>query len=347
MSEPQEVHHTPRAYGTCPARATLSADPGDFHVTEVEKFLPRGDGTHAWLRIRKRGQNTEEVAQALARVAGVPRSAVGFAGMKDRLSVATQWFSVDLAGRAEPRWASVESEAIEVLDVARHSRKLRRGALRGNRFRIVLREANGVGPALDERLDAVRAGGVPNYFGPQRFGRDGSNLRLAESLLVEGRRIRDRHRRSLALSAARAHVFNGVLAARVVSGEWATPLGGEVMMLDGRGSVFAVDRVDDTVVRRTGRGEIHPTGPLWGRGKRLVAGAAREVEDRVAATVSALCEGLERERLAQDRRALRVVVRDLDFRVEPNRRVSLSFTLPSGAYATVVLAELFALDRFR
>ena len=347
MSEPPEVRHTPRACGPTPARATLSADPGDFHVTEVEKFLPGGDGTHAWLRIRKRGLNTEEVAQALARVAGVPRSAVGFAGMKDRLAVATQWFSVDLAGRVEPRWASVESKSIEVLDVARHSRKLRRGALRGNRFRIVLREASGVGPALDERLDAVRAGGVPNYFGPQRFGRDGSNLRLAETLLVEGRRIRDRHRWSLALSAARAHVFNGVLAARVVSGEWATPLSGEVMMLDGRGSVFAIDRVDDTVVRRTRRGEIHPTGPLWGRGKRLVAGAAREVEDRVVAAASALCGGLERERLAQDRRALRLSVRDLECRVGTRGQVSLSFTLPPGGYATVVLAELFALDRFR
>ena len=347
MSEAPEVHDTPRAYGPSPARATLSADPGDFHVTEVEKFLPGGDGTHAWLRIRKRGMNTEEVAQALARVAGVPRSAVGFAGMKDRLAVATQWFSVDLAGRVEPRWASVESETIEVQDVARHTRKLRRGALRGNRFRIVLREANGVGPALDERLDAARAGGVPNYFGPQRFGRDGSNLRLAETLLVEGRRIRDRHRRSLALSAARAHVFNGVLAARVVSGDWATPLSGEVMMLDGRGSVFAVDRVDDAVAQRTERGEIHPTGPLWGRGKRLVAGAAREVEDRVVAAASALCGGLERERLAQGRRALRVTVRDLECRVGPGRRVSLSFTLPPGGYATVVLAELFALDRFR
>ena len=347
VSGPSPDPELPRACGPPPARAALSTDPENFQVTEVEKFLPGGDGTHAWLRIRKRGLNTEEVAWALAQVAGVPRSAVGFAGMKDRLAVATQWFSVDLAGRAEPRWASVESEALEVLEVARHHRKLRRGALLGNRFRIALRDAVGAGPALDERLDAVRAGGVPNYFGPQRFGRDGANLRLAESLLVEGRRIRDRHRRSLALSAARSHVFNRVLAARVESGAWAVPLNGDVMVLDGRGSVFTVDRVDDAVVRRTARGEIHPTGPLWGRGKRLVAGAARAIEDRIVAETAALCRGLERERLAQDRRALRVAVRDLECRVEPDRRVALSFSLPPGAYATMVLAELFALDRFR
>ena len=337
----------PRGHGRPPARATLSADPEDFRVTEIEKFHPSGAGTHAWLRIRKRGVNTEEVAIALARVAGAPRSAVGFAGMKDRLSVAVQWFSVDLAGRAEPRWAALESEAIEVLEVASHQRKLRRGALLGNRFEIVLRDVTTAGALLDERLDAVRIRGAPNYFGPQRFGRDGANLRRARSLLVERRPIRDRHRRSLALSAARAHVFNRVLAARVESGHWAAPVPGDVMMLDGRGSVFALDRVDEETAERAARGEIHPTGPLWGRGTRLVAGAARDIEDRVVAETASLCRGLERERLDQNRRALRVAVRELGWHIESGGRVSLAFTLPPGAYATTVLGEIFALDRFR
>ena len=156
-----------------------------------------------------------------ARAAGVPRSAVGFAGVKDRLAIATQWFSVDLAGRAGPRWAPVESEAIEVLEVARHRRKLRRGVLLGNRFEIVLREVTGAGARLDGRLNAVRGAGVPNYFGPQRFGREGASVRLATALLVERRRIRNRYQRSLALSAARALVFNRVLAVRVQSGHGA------------------------------------------------------------------------------------------------------------------------------
>ena len=347
MTEPSPSPEPPRGYGPPPGRATLSADPDDFRVTEIEKFLPEGEGTHAWLRIRKRGVNTEEVATALARVAGVSRAAVGFAGMKDRLATAVQWFSVDLAGRAEPRWASIESAAIEILETASHRRKLRRGALLGNRFEIVLREATGIDAAFDERLSAVRAGGVPNYFGPQRFGRDGSTLRLARSLLIEARRIRDRHRRGLALSAARAHVFNRVLSLRVESGGWNVPVAGDVMVLDGRRSVFVLERVDDEAARRTTRGEIHPTGPLWGRGTRMVAGAARELEDRVVAETAALCRGLERERLDQDRRPLRLAVRKLDFRPGSDRRVTLSFSLPPGAYATTVLAELFAFDRFR
>ena len=337
----------PRGYGPPPARAVLSADPDDFRVTEIEKFRPTGEGVHLWLRVRKRGVNTETVAAALARAAGAPRSAVGFAGMKDRRAVAVQWFSVDLSGGAEPRWAVLEPEGIEVLEAVPHRRKLRRGALLGNRFEIVLRDAAVSGTGLEDRLAAIRAGGIPNYFGPQRFGRDGSNLRLAESLLVERRRLRDRFRRSIALSAARAHVFNRVLAARVEAGTWAAPVPGDVMMLDARGSVFGLDRVDDEAAGRAARGEIHPTGPLWGRGRRLVSGVAREIEDRVAAETASLCEGLERERLSQDRRALRVKVHGLDCRIQPESRIALAFTLPPGAYATTVLGEIVALDRFR
>ena len=337
----------PRGHGPPPARAVLTSDPDDFKVTEIEKIHPCGEGTHAWLRIRKRGVNTEEVAATLARLAGRPRSAVGFAGMKDRLAVAVQWFSVDLAGCAEPRWAGLESETIEVLEVVPHRRKLRRGTLLGNRFDIVLRDATVSGAGFDERLGAIRAGGIPNYFGPQRFGRDGANLRLAHSLLVDRRRIRDRHRRGLALSAARAHVFNRVLATRVQAGVWCAPVTGDVMMLDGRGSVFGVDRIDDAITERAARGEIHPTGPLWGRGMRLVAGVAREIEDQVVGETAPLCKGLERERLSQARRALRVNVRALECRIEPAGRISLRFTLPPGAYATTVLEELFCLERFR
>ena len=347
MTEPRPEPELPRGHGLPPARATLSALHEDFRVTEIEKFLPSGSGTHAWLRIRKQGVNTEEVADALARIAGAPRSAVGFAGMKDRVAVATQWFSIDMAGRTEPRWEELESESLEVLEVSSHQRKLRRGALLGNRFEIVLREATASSTALQSRVESLRATGVPNYFGPQRFGRNGANLRLAWSVLVDGRRIRDRYRRGIAFSAARALVFNRILAARVESGSWREPVNGDVMMLDRRGSVFELDSADATIGARIESGAIHPSGPLWGRGRRLVKNDARAIEDRVVAEMAELCEGLERERLEQGRRALRVMVPELDCRTEPDGRVWLVFSLPPGAYATTVLGELFTFDRFR
>lgn len=328
-----------------PARARLSDDASDFRVIEIPKFRPQGSGAHAWLKIEKRCLNTVEVADALARLAGVPGSAVGFAGMKDRMAVATQWFSVDLADRPDPAWERLQSDAVSVLETSRHPRKLRRGALLGNRFEIVLRDVLVENEdCFHRRLERLRQRGFSNHFGSQRFGIDGSNLRLAEDLLIRRRRLPDRFRRSLALSAARAFVFNRVLAARAERADDLLP--GDVMMLEGRKSVFVSHRIDESTIERFAAGEIHPTGPLWGRGERLVQGEAREVEDLVVARSSALCEGLERERIDQARRALRVFARNLEVRLEGERAL-LSFDLPPGSYATVLIEALFALDAFR
>ncbi len=334
-----------QAFGEPPAaRARLAEDAQDFQVVEIPKFQPRGSGAHAWLRIRKRDINTVEVADALARLAGVPRSAVGFAGMKDRRAVATQWFSVDLANREDPAWMRLQSDLICVLEASRHPRKLRRGALLGNRFDIVLRDVVVENEeAFRKSVEGLRQGGVPNYFGSQRFGIDRSNLRLAEDLLIRRRRFSDRFRRGLALSAARALVFNRVLAARA---ERPGLLPGDVMMLEGRKSVFVSERIDERTNERFSAGEIHPTGPLWGRGERLSRGRARELEDRIAAQFPALCRGLERERIDQARRALRVFARNLEVSLAGDR-ASLSFELPPGSYATVLVGALFALDAFR
>ncbi|WP_197019103.1 tRNA pseudouridine(13) synthase TruD [Thioalkalivibrio sp. HK1] len=328
-----------------PARARLSDDAQDFRVVEIPKFTAQGSGSHAWLKIEKRRLDTIEVADALARLAGVPPSAVGFAGMKDRVSVATQWFSVDLANRPHPAWERLQSDALSVLEATSHSRKLRRGALLGNRFEIVLRKVLIENEdRFQRRLEGLRQRGMANYFGAQRFGIDGSNLRLAEDLLIRRRRIKDRFRRSLALSAARSFVFNRVLAARTEGADDLLP--GDVMMLEGRKSVFSAPEIDESMIERFSAGEIHPTGPLWGRGRRLVQGKALKVEDRIVADSWALCRGLERERVDQARRALRVFARNLEVRLEGDR-AHLSFDLPPGSYATVLIGSLFALEAFR
>ncbi|MBF2759240.1 MAG: tRNA pseudouridine(13) synthase TruD [Ectothiorhodospiraceae bacterium AqS1] len=328
-----------------PARARLSDDAEDFRVVEIPKFQALRSGSHAWLKIEKRNLNTVEVADALARLAGVPRIAVGFAGMKDRMAVAVQWFSVDLGNQPDPPWEELQSDELLVLECARHPRKLQRGALLGNRFEIVLRDvAIENEDRFQRHLEELRQRGMPNYFGPQRFGIDGANLRLAQDLLIRRRRLSNRFQRSLALSAARALVFNRVLKARSAQADDLLP--GDVMMLDGRKSVFPIDAIDESTLEHFQAKEIHPTGPLWGRGKRLVQGKALEVEDRIAAESKALCEGLEREGVEQARRALRVFAKELDVRLEGDLAF-LCFELPPGSYATVLIETLFALDTFR
>ena len=330
----------PRAHGHPPATARWRVVPEDFVVEEVLGFAPAGKGQHVLLEVRKRGANTPWVARELARLAGVATSAVGYSGLKDRHAVTTQWFSLDLAGHPEPDWASLGVEGVEVLAAYRHDRKLRRGAHRANRFRLRLRDLEGDRVAIESRLATVRDHGVPDYFGEQRFGRGGANPERALAMLIGELRVRDRNERSLYLSAARSVLFNRVLAARVAGGIWDRALAGEVLMLEGRHSWFVADEVTAELGERVTRGELHPTGPLWGRGELDSRADGRAAEEAALAGCELWCRGLERAGLEQDRRALRVLARDLTWEWLPEGDIVLAFTLVAGAYATALLREV-------
>jgi len=331
---------SPHAWGGAAGRAVLRAWPEDFRVTELPVAEPDGAGEHAWLWVRKRDTNTEWVARQLARHAGVAVSAVSYAGLKDRRAVTEQWFSVHLPGRDEPDWSRLNDDAFEVVRAARHSRKLRRGALRGNRFELVLRGLEVDGDVLEARLRQLREGGVPNWFGPQRFGHGGRNLDEARRLFGGRSGRLPRHKRGLYLSAARSALFNLVLARRVEHGSWNRALGGEALQLDGRSGCFVAERPDGETVLRVARGEVHPTGPLWGRGESLPVGEAKARERDWLAPFADWCAGLERAGLEQARRALRVRVTDLEWALEGSDCLRLRFCLPAGAYATSVVREL-------
>lgn len=326
------------AFGGPPLRGVMRASAEDFVVTEELGFVPSGEGEHVLLQIEKRGANTDWVADGLARFAGVDRRAVSFSGLKDRHAVTRQTFSIQLPGRQTPDWDALELEGVRVLSSARHNRKLRRGAHRSNHFVIRLRALQGDRAQAQARLQQIASLGVPNYFGEQRFGRQGSNLDLAGQLFG-GRRLQ-RSQRGFALSAARAWLFNGVLAQRVAQGSWNQPLPGEVWMLDGTHSLFGPDPLDESLRERVAAGDIHPTGPLWGEGELRSGDEVRELELQVAAEHAELCHGLERFELQQERRALRLPVADFAFEWQGDDALELRFRLPAGAFATAVLREL-------
>lgn len=331
----------PCALGAPGASAQMRACPEDFRVDELRDGEPDGEGEHLLLHIRKRNRNTDEVARALARCAGVRAHDVSYCGLKDRVAVTTQWFSVWLPGQPDPDWSPILDESLALLGQARTRRKLQRGGLRGNRFTLLLREVQGDREALEKRLTAVAEHGVPNYFGEQRFGREGSNLAAAEAMFG-GRRVKDRHRRGLYLSAARSLLFNEVLAVRVGDASWDRALPGEALQLAGSRSFFVEKNIDDALAARLARGDVLPSGPLWGRGELPSAAAARALEEAVLATYSDFREGLEKAGLKQERRALRLPVADLQWQWrDDGRNLQLRFSLPSGSYATAVLRELF------
>ncbi len=329
-----------RAHGAPVLRARIRSTPEDFRVDELDAFEASGSGEHLLLTIEKRGMNTAFAAKRIAQWAGVAESAIGQAGMKDRHAVTVQRFSVWLPKRVAPDLAGLQSEDLRVLAHAWHSRKLPRGALAGNRFRLVLREVEGERGSMDARLQEIAAHGVPNYFGEQRFGRGGGNVAKAVAMFAGGR-VR-REERSILLSAARSELFNRVLDARVANATWNAALEGEVWMLDGSRSVFGPEPMSADLQARLEAFDIHPSGPLWGEGDMRSSGDAAACELRAMAgdTAMRLRIGLEKAGLKQERRALRLRPESMAWEWLGDHALVLTFALPPGCYATTVLREL-------
>ncbi|NMG01978.1 tRNA pseudouridine(13) synthase TruD [Azoarcus taiwanensis] len=321
-------------------RARIRQSSEDFVVDELSAVELDGQGEHVWLWLEKIGCNTDHVAACLARVAGVPSSAVGYAGLKDRHAVTTQWFSVQMPGREAPDWNAVLESGMRVLQSGRHGRKLKTGFLEGNRFRLTLRDCVGDLASLERRLERIRSEGVPNYFGPQRFGREGGNLVKARALFQGRLRVRDRNLRGLYLSAARSALFNRLLARRVEDGTWCHAQPGDLMNLNGSRSHFLAETVDAALEQRVKEQDVHPTGPLWGAGTLESRGVVAALEQAVADDDPELAQGLIAAGLKHERRVLRMPVHGLACRWLDGGTLVLTFELPPGGYATTVLAEI-------
>ena len=329
------------AWGPPCAQAQLKMFPEDFVVSENLGYDADGDGQHVLLWIEKRNSNTAWVAEELARFCGTASKAVGFAGMKDRWALTRQWFSVDLAGRDEPDWSAFNGDTYRLLAVRRHRRKLRRGALIGNDFTITLRAVEGDRQLIGERLSVIMEHGVPNYFGLQRFGHNGDNL-IQASLLFKGDRHRiPRFQRGIYLSAARAYLFNRVLSQRVEQGNWSVAIRGDILTRrDARGALV-VEQIRDEINTAVARGELIPSGPLWGRGRVVAQAEAGMIEKAVLAGCELLMGGLEQAGMRLERRSFRLQPQGMHWQWLDSATLRIHFTLPAGSYATMVIRELF------
>jgi len=307
----------PNAYPASGASATLKRLNEDFIVTELPLQQPSGEGEHIWLDIEKNGANTAFVAQQLAEAASVQEKDVGYAGLKDRYAITRQWFSIYLPKGETPDLTQLQHPEFKVLGQSRHGKKLRRGDLQGNRFRIVLRDVTGDRDAIEANLQAAASHGVPNYFGAQRFGFEGGNVEQGRAMLAREIRVRNPKKKGLYLSAVRSFVFNEVLALRIQQGLWGKTLPGDVMDEAGR-----------------------PTGPLWGRGRVITTDQAQALENGVAERHATLCAGMEYAGLDQERRTLVASPVDMSWAWPQADQLVLSFALPAGTYATSVLSEI-------
>ena len=318
----------------------LAASPEDFLVDEEPLYAATGEGAHTFVRVEKRLRNTEEVARALARLAGVRPAEVGYAGRKDRVAIARQWLSVPGLDPEQAR--GFEGDGFRVLEAVRHPHKLRTGQLRANRFELLVRELS---PSQVEqaeaRLLALVQLGMPNRFGAQRFGRDGRNAEAARALLERGEAGRGRRAARFLLSALQAEVWNACLAARTLPLDQVEA--GEVAFLHESGASFVVEDVEREAARAACF-EISAAGPIFGT-RLLPAAGAPAQRERELFTAHGIPDPLRLPpglRLRGARRPFRVRPEAAHCEPVGADGVRLCFTLPPGSYATVLVEELFA-----
>ena len=371
-----------RVYQPLNISATLKSKAEDFIVEEEVAIEFSGEGEHCWIYLQKKACNTDWVAQQLAKFCQVKKMAVSYAGLKDRHALTSQWFSVQLPGKPTPDWSAFEEfllhgrqsddETVRILQSFRHNRKLQRGALKSNFFKITLRQlsddSDDAFERLEQRCQQISQSGVANYFGEQRFGRGHNNLEQAIRLFSAPHKKLPKHKRSIYLSASRSWIFNHILSARVEQGNWDRRLAGDVFMLDGRSACFTdssnvagketamMTGVADTggideaalteiaiteIERRLANKEIHPTAAMWGDGEIMVTGETAELESSIIDQMPVFRDGLVAARLQAQRRACRVIPGNLACLRQGDDLV-VSFSLPAGSYATMVLAEIFS-----
>jgi tRNA pseudouridine13 synthase len=334
------LHGKPQSSGL------LRSQKSDFKVFEQLPFSPIGEGEHLFIYIRKTGANTVFVARELAKYFKVKEQLVSYAGLKDRFAVTEQWFGVHVPGKQVYDLQDLTIEGVEVLEYARHNKKLRTGALTGNRFELILRNVTHV-QTLQERWKEIVAQGVPNYFGEQRFGIDGGNIDKALALF-SGTKIKDKKKRGMYLSAARSCIFNAVISERIQQGIFTKLQQGDVLMLAGTQSVFHLDELDDSIEQRFLDKDIDLTAPMWGAGDLMTSDNPKETEQRVSEKYGEFSEGLPRFGLKQERRRIRLIVENPNIEILANEQendnglssIKICFTLPAGSYATTVLREL-------
>ena len=320
--------------------ALLKAECADFVVKEQLGYDMSGDGEFVAVKVRKTDCNTLFVGEQLAKFAGISSRNMSYAGLKDRKAVTEQWFSLQMPGQPTPDFSQFSLEGVEILDVTRHQRKIRIGSLQGNHFEILLRNAKET-DELKVRLDFLAKNGFPNYFTEQRFGRDGNNLTQALRWANGEIKVKDRHKRSFYLSAARSEIFNLIVSKRMELNLAQQILVGDVLQLNGSHSWFVVDESEDLaqLQRRLAQQDVLLTAPLIGEEEK----SAVDFEHEIFAQHQALFDLMRQERMKAARRPILMQPHQFQWQFEPNG-LRLQFDLPAGSYATALIRELVNIE---
>lgn len=316
----------------------IKEQPADFEVEEIPAYDLAGAGEHLYLWVEKTDMGAEFFNRQLAKRLNVHPGDIGTAGLKDRRAVTRQWVSVP--AKAEANLPQLDGDGIKVLNVTRHGNKLRPGHLKGNRFRVFIRGASRE-IAIEPILEMIRQQGLPNFYGSQRFGRNGETLNLGWNMLLgQPVKMRNPFLKKLALSAGQSYLFNRVLTKRMSDSLYRTALDGDVMAKWPAGGMFTSSDPATEQARFDAREIVH-AGPMFGKKTFPAVAVAAEREQLVLTESGLPADTFDRfgQLLSGTRRHNLVYVDDLAAEWEADG-LRLTFTLPSGSYATVLLGEV-------
>ncbi len=312
----------------------------DFMVIEELGFELTGEGEHVLVYLEKKDYNTIFVAEQLAKYVGISAKNVSYAGLKDRQAITQQWFSLHLPGKETPDFTQFNLTGCRILQINRHNKKLKIGALKGNRFKIVLRNISDK-QAIESKLNLIKKHGVPNYFGEQRFGRDQNNITQAIKWASGEISVKDRKKRSFYLSAARSAIFNQIVSQRIEQNIEQTVLDGDILQLSKSNSWF-LSKTEELLLlqQRLQNGEINITAPMVGDSPLSTTSIALEFETNCLKRWSCFEQLFKKERMETSRRSILLRPEELKWQWVRDNNIEISFYLPSGCYATSVLREL-------
>ena len=329
----------------------------DFKVDEDLSFDPTGCGDHLFIKIKKMGLTTVDVAKKISEVTGSKLSTIGYSGMKDKYGECTQWFSAPLSESVSRSLGSIENANLNVVKSLRNQRKLRIGSHRKNQFDITLRNCIGGRDKFETRLKLIQERGLPNYYGTQRFGKNMQNITAVSKLMAAETEApscankrsfnkRSSIERGILISAARAYLFNQVLSARLKMKNWTTYLPGDVLNLNGTDSYFlpGKDDQEDIVQQRLNLFDIHISGPLAGascsKDKYITSAKAADIETKSLRSYETLLDGLRKLNISASRRPLRTKPENLKWSWIDETTLNIHFSLRKGCYATSLLREI-------
>ena len=325
----------------------------DFIVDEVPAYEPCGDGEHTYFGIEKRGIATTNMANQLAQKLGLRPRDVSFAGRKDTHAVTRQTFCVHNVPLETIE--ALELDNARVLWVSRHRNKLRMGHLRGNRFTIRIRDVTQNAAARAEAiLERLARCGVPNAYGPQRFGNHGDNQIVGYHLLrhdteaLKAMGIRRPRRRmfDFYISALQSSLFNQVVAARINAGTLDTVITGDIAKKEDTGGIFTVEDAEAEGPRATAW-EISATGPIYGYRMMQAQADAGEFETRILAAIGIALEDFRAVKAQGVRRPMRYNPKNLTWKMDSDDQLIVSFFAPKGSFATMLLRELMKTEDVR